>query len=148
MLGLCAGLACLAVLASNNLTRAADDSDVPSFKSTKDKDNKAFVKKVGTAIIKAARAKPIDIELKKYAYKPVKGKKGRKELHITMNYTGTFSKKVLKKPPFVADIVVDLDTSDEDKWEVVDIKYKDDNKVSKVGYSEKKVMALKKPFNR
>jgi len=148
MLGLCAALACLTVLAGNDLTRAADSTDVPSFRSTKDKDSKVFVKKVGTAIIKAARASPIDIELKKYEYKPVKGKKGRKQLLITMNYTGTFSKKVLKKPPFVSDIVVDLDTSDEDKWEVLDIKYKDDNKVSKVGYSEKKVMALKKQFNR
>jgi hypothetical protein len=147
MLSLGAAVACLALLASTPVL-AADDDDVPAFKTTKDKDNKAFVTKVGTAIIKAARKAPIDIELKKYEYKSPKT--GRKELHINMTYTGTLSKK-LKKEPFNAEMVVKLDTSDADKWEVLDIDYKDDNKtLGKLTAkpNEKKIIALKKQFNR
>jgi hypothetical protein len=146
-LTLLAALACLAMLAPTPAP-AADDTEVPSFKTTKDKDNKDFATKVGTAIIKAARAKPIDIELKKHEIKSPKA--GRKEMHIEMTYTGAISKK-LKKDPFNAKMVVKIDSSDADKWEVLDIDYEDDNKsLGKLSAkpNEKKIIALKKQFNR
>ena len=147
ILGLCAALACLALLAGNS-SRAADDVDIPSFKTTKDKDTKAFVTRVGTAIVKAARSRPIDIEMKNYEYKSPKT--GRKELRIKMAYTGTASKK-LKKDPFIANMVVKIDSSDADKWEVLDIEYEDNNNsLGKLTAkpNEKKINALKKQFNR
>jgi hypothetical protein len=146
-LTLLAALACLAILAPTPV-RSADDPEVPSFKTTKDKDTKEFATKVGSTIIHAARSKPIDIELKKYEIKSPKT--GRKEMHIQMTYTGTVSKK-LKKDPFNAKMVVKIDSSDADKWEVIDIDYEDDNKsLGKLSPKPNatKINALKKKFNR
>jgi hypothetical protein len=139
---LCAALALLAVLAGTP-ARAADE-EVPSFKKRGDNE-KTFVTKVGTAIVKAAHptAKTIEVDKDK-KYEITEPKKGRKELRIRMTYQGAVS-KLVKKTPYVADIVVLVDSTDKEKWEVLNIKYKDDNKVP---HSEKKVQALISRFNK
>jgi len=137
-LALMAGLALMA----SSAARAADDDDTPSFGKRGD-DEKVFVRKVGEAIVKAARAKPAKLELKKYEKKKLKGKDGRTNLHITMGWAGSITGK-----KFTSDIVVQLDSSDKDKWEVLNIKYKDDNNVSLAKPNENKIQALIKKFNR
>jgi len=67
-----------------------------------------------------------------------------------MSYTGALSKR-LKRAPFTSDIVVKLDTSDTDKWEVLDIEYEDNNNSAgklTAKPNMKKVQALKTQFNR
>jgi hypothetical protein len=117
---------------------AAADDDIPTFAKRGDME-KAFVAKVGTAIVKAARSKPQKVEMDKYEFDDPK--KGRKELKITMTYAGLISKQ-----KFTANIVVLIDSSDKEKWEVLNIKYKDDNKLS-VSPSEKNIQALIEKFN-
>ena len=146
MLCLCAALAGLATLAGTPARAADDETPIPSFKKRGDNE-KNWVAKVGTAIIKAAHPTAKDIEVnkdKKYEITDVKDKKGRKEIRIKMNYKGAVS-KLVKKTPYTADIVIQVDASDNDKWECLNIKYKDDNKVP---YSEKKVQALIPQFNK
>src|SRR5262245_48446922 len=111
----------LALLVAAPSTRAADDP-LPSFKKRGTKE-KAWVEEVGTAIVKAARSGPKEIELEEY--KITEPKKGRKEIKITMNWKGGLTKK-----KFVSTILVKVDVNDKDEWEVVNIDYSDDNKVS------------------
>jgi hypothetical protein len=132
----------LALLVSAPAARAADD-DVPSFKK-RDKDKeKEFVTDVGTVILKAARSGPAKIELDTYKLKDVKDKKDRKDLEITMNWQGGITKK-----KFVSTIVVQIDTSNDKEWEVINIDYKDDNKVSLAKPNATKIQELIKKFNR
>jgi hypothetical protein len=131
----------LALLVSVPAARAADD-DVPSFKKRGDKDKeKEFVSEVGLAILKAARSAPSKPELGEYKFKEVK--KGRQDLEITMNWQGGITKK-----KFVSTIVVQIDTSNDKEWEVLNIDYKDDNKVSPAKPDATKIQALIKKFNR
>jgi hypothetical protein len=141
-LGLLAALACLAALAGQS-ARAADD-DVPSFRKRGDneKEQKAFVTRVGTAIVKAARTKPQKIELEKYELGNPRDRKGRTNLKIKMNYSGLITKK-----KYTADILIKIDSSDKDAWEVLSIDYKDSNN-SPLGPSEKKIRALIPKLNR
>jgi hypothetical protein len=129
-------LAALAVLVSTP-ARAADDG-VPSFNDRGD-DEKAFVSKVGTAIVKAARMAPKKIELDTYKFEEVKDKKDRKNLEITMKWVGLVNDKR------ISTIVVKIDTSDAKKWEVLNVEYKDDG-MGKPGAA--KIQELIKKFNR
>jgi hypothetical protein len=139
-------LAALTLLAGGT-ARAADD-DVPSFKKPPAKEKeKGFVTEVGTAILKAARLDPTKIELDSYKIKDVKGKKHRKELEITMNWDGRVSSRVTKKK-FASTIVVHLDVSDDKEWEVLNIEYSDDNKISPAKPNVAKIQELIKKFNR
>jgi hypothetical protein len=130
----------LALLSSP--ARAADD--LPSFKTSKDRETKEFVTKVGTAIIKAARARPEAIELEKYEY--TKPKTGRHELFIRMSYTGKIS-RLLRKKKFTATIKIKIDSTDKE-WEVLTIDYKDSNNTSLLSPNEKKIRKLIAEFNR
>src|SRR5262249_44237975 len=114
--------------------------DVPSFKKRGDKE-KEWVAAVGTAIVKAARLGPKDVELD--SYKIVKGKKDRKELHVTMNWKGGLTQK-----KFVSTIVVKIDSSNEKEWEVLNVDYEDDNKISPTKPNASKIQELIKKFNR
>lgn len=134
---LMAALACLVFVASS---AHADEDSVPSFKKATNRDTKEFVTKVGTAIIKAARSKPQKIELTKYDYEMPKA--NRRELKIKMNYSG-----LVTKLKYTVDITVKIDSSDKEKWEVLDIDYKDSNK-SPVGPSLKKIRELIKVLNK
>jgi hypothetical protein len=117
--------------------RAADTVEVPNFNKRGDNE-KAFVAKVGTAIVNAAR-KAKKIELEKYEFVDVK--KGRTDLKIKMSYHGVISNKL-----YNSDIVVQIDSSDKEKWEVLNIKYKDDTK-SALNPNEKNIQALIPKFN-
>jgi len=130
-------IAALALLVASPAVRAADD-DVPSFNDRGD-DEKAFVTKVGTAIVRAARNAPKKIELGEYKFVDVKGKKDRKDLEITMKWVGVVNDKR------VSTIVVKIDASDAKKWEVLNVEYKDDG-VGKP--SAAKIQGLIKKFNR
>jgi len=130
----------LALLASVPAARAGDD-DVPSFKKRGDAE-KQFVVKVGTAIVKAARSKPVKIALLSHEYKMNTPKMGRSELHIKMEYHGAITTK-----RYISDIVVILDTSDKDSWEVLNIRYSDNNP-NLIGPSEKKIQEMIKVFNK
>jgi hypothetical protein len=129
-------LAYLVLLASGTAASAADD-DI-SFKKRSDAE-KAFVTKVGKAIVKAARSKPQKLELEKYDY--THPKTGRTHLNIKMYYTGLVSRK-----QWTADIVVVIDSSNKDSWEVLNIKYNDNNP-SPLGPNERKIQALIKKLN-
>jgi len=114
-------LALLCVLIPGQVVRADDDdTPVPSFKSDKGRETKEFVTKVGTKIVRTARSKPQKVELDTYEY--TKPKAGRTELKVKMIYHGLVTKK-----KYTADIVVVLDSSDGNKWEVLNINYKDNN---------------------
>ena len=122
-------------------TARADDEALPTFKNTAKRETEEFVSKVGAAVIKAARAKPQKIELKKHEY--TNPKAGRKDLVLKMRYVGLVTRK-----KYDADITVMLsvDPSDKDKWEVVNIKYKDTNP-SPLDPNETKIQKLIKDFN-
>jgi len=141
--GLLAVLLGLAALAASASARAANDP-VPSFKTSTDKETKEFVTKVGTAIVKAARSKPKDIEIDRYEY--TRPKAGRRQLLIKMTYFGSISRP-FKKKPFTATITLKIDSEDRNRWEVLDIEYKDDNKVSLASPSAAKVRKLIPQFN-
>lgn len=118
----------------------ADEDGAPSFRTTGKRETKEFVSRVGTAIVKSARSAAQKIEMDKYEYTSPRA--GRTELNLTMQYFG-----VVTKLKYTADITVVIDSSDKDRWEVLNIRYKDSNK-SLVGYSEKKLQALIKTLNR
>jgi hypothetical protein len=113
---LCCALLCVLV----GVRAARADDDLPSFKADKHRETKEFVAKVGSAIIKAGRLKPQNMEVDRYEY--TKPKAGRTELKVKMIYHGLVTKK-----KYTADILVKLDSSDPNKWEVLNITYKDDN---------------------
>lgn len=128
-------------LLAGGSARAADDDDVPSFKKRGDNE-KAFIEQVGTAIVKAARtATKVEMNAEK-KYEFTDQKKDRKDLKIHMNYVGAITKK-----KYNAEIVVKIDTTDKEKWEVLNIEYKDDS-LSITKYNAAKVQELIKKFNR
>jgi hypothetical protein len=94
---------------------------------------------VAQTIVKEARSSAKDITLQEYKFKDVK--EGRKLLTISAGYKGA-----VIKTKYSADIVVHLDTSTKDKWQVERIEYKDNNK-SPISFSSKKVDELVKKFN-
>jgi hypothetical protein len=116
---------------------AADET--PSFKKRGDAE-KQFVAKAGTAVVKAARSKPQKVALLSYEY--TKPKANRTELTIKMEYYGLISMK-----RFIADMTFIIDSTDKDSWEVLNIRYSDNNP-NPVGPSEKKIQALIKDFNK
>jgi hypothetical protein len=115
--------------------RAADDI---SFKHRGDNE-KAFVKDAGTAVVKAAHGTAKKIDLLDYSYKETKP--GRKDLTIKMEYYGAVTNK-----RYVADVVVKLDVSNKDAWEVLNIEYSDNN--TGVKHNERKIQELIKRFNQ
>jgi hypothetical protein len=133
LFGTLAGL----VLLAGPSAFAADD--FISFKKRAEAEKK-FVARVGTAIVKAARSKPQKVELEKFRYTHPNA--GRTNLEITMSYTG-----LLTRRKYAAEIVVRLDSGNKDGWEVLNIKYTDDNP-SLVGPSERKIQDLIKVLNK
>jgi hypothetical protein len=128
-------LAVLSVLAWSGIARANDEI---SFKKRGDNE-KNFVKAVGTAIIKAAHHTAKKIDLVEYKYSDPKP--GRKELAIKMEYHGAVTNK-----RYVADIVVKIDATNKDSWEVLNIVYADTN--AGVKHNETKIQELIKELNK
>lgn len=108
-----------------------------SFKRRGDEE-KRFVRAVGTAIVKAAHKTAKKIDLVKYEYTKPKG--NRTELNLKMEYHGAVSDK-----RYVADIVVKIDTSNKDAWEVLNIDYSDNNNIR---HNTQKIQDLIKQMNK
>jgi hypothetical protein len=131
-----AGVALLVVAALAPLVRAADEE--LSFKR-RGTEEKHFVTQVGEAIVKAAHYTAKKITLVKYEY--TQPKANRTDLAITMEYHGAATDKRYK-----ADIVVKIDSTDKNAWEVLNIDYVDTNTAIK--HNEKKIQDLIKQFNK
>ena len=127
-------LAGTALLLAAAGARAEDDV---SFKRRGDVE-KRFVAAAGTAVVKAAHGTAKKIDLIEYKY--TTPKPNRTDLAIKMEYHGKATNK-----RYVANIVVKIDSSNKDAWEVLNIDYSDNNNVP---YSAKKVQELIKTFNK
>ncbi len=112
-------LAVVALLAP--LARVSAEGEVPNINKRGD-DEKKFVAKLVNAIVPAARTSVKTATLKKFEKK--EPKQGRTNFHITATYKGAVTKK-----EYTATIVVHVDVSDKDKWEVTRIDYEDTNKI-------------------
>jgi len=136
---LLAALACLGVVTPG---RAADEkktAEVPSFKK-RDENEKVFMAKVGEAAVRAVRTSPAKLEMD--SYKITDPKANRKVITIKMNWAGSVTGK-----KFTSDVTLTVDPTEKDKWEVLDIDYKDDNPTPKLGL-ETNLKKLKAEFNR
>ena len=131
-----AGLALLAGLTFAALSRAGDND--LSFKH-RGSEEKKFVTDVGEAIVKAAHGTAKKISLVKYEYTHPKA--NRTELVLKMEYHGLATDK-----KYLADIVVKIDSTDKEAWEVLNIDYADTNTAIK--HNEKKIQELIKRFNK
>jgi hypothetical protein len=131
----------LVVVSAAALLCGSARAEAPNFnkRGTTEAEQKAFAKDVAQTIVKAARSSAKDITLQEHKLKD--GKEGRMELTLSAGYKGA-----VLGTKYSADIVVHLDTSTKDKWEVLRIEYKDNNK-SPVPYSNKDVDALVNTFN-
>lgn len=116
-----------------DLVSAAD----VSFKRRKE-DEKKFVAAVGDAVVKAAHGTAKKISMVNYKY--TNPKANRTELAIKMDYHGAVTNK-----KYVADIVVKIDSTDKDAWEVLTIDYNDNNNVR---HNRKKLDDLVKELNK
>jgi hypothetical protein len=128
------GVIALALLLSP-LARAADE-EVPNI-NKRGSDEKAFAEKLATAIVKNARTTVKTATLDSVEKKTPK--EGRTEFHIKAGYKGG-----IVGTKYTADIVVLVDTSDKDKWEVVRIDYSDNNKLA---FNRKNVESLVPKLN-
>jgi hypothetical protein len=129
-------VAVFVALAFTPLTRAADDE--LSFKK-RGSEEKHFAAQVGEAVVKAAHGSAKKVALLKYAYE--QPKPNRTDLVLKMEYHGAVSDK-----RYVADIVVKIDSTDKNAWEVLNIEYADTNTAFKA--NEKKIQELIKLFNK
>jgi hypothetical protein len=115
---LLAGAVVLLVWASPGRT----EEENISFKKRADEE-KRFVSAVGDAIVKAAHHTSRKRALVKYEFSNPKA--NRTELTIKMEYYGLVSNK-----KYVADIVIKLDSTEKNSWEVLNIDYSDNNNIS------------------
>jgi uncharacterized caspase-like protein len=105
------------------VTRKKDSEssdEVPNINKRGD-DEKKFLEKLAKAIVPAARTAVKTATLWKWERR--EPKPDRLEYHIVLGYKGAVTKK-----DYTAHIVVHVDTSTKDKWEVTRIEYKDDSK--------------------
>jgi hypothetical protein len=114
-------------------------AQVPAFKTRLDGE-RAFMTKVGEAVVKAVRTSPARLSLGDY--KITDPKPNRRLIAITMNWAGSVTGK-----KFTSEIKLLVDSADKDSWEVIDIEYSDNNPSPKIGM-ERSLKALKEKFNR
>src|SRR5262245_27221272 len=134
---LCRSVAVLALALVVSAARAADD-EIPNINKRGD-DEKKFAEKVASAIVHKARTSVKSATLDEIKKKTPKD--GRTDWYLTATYKGVATGKA-----YTADIVVHLDTSDKDKWEVLRIDYSDNNK-SPIGFNRKNVDAMVNKLN-
>jgi len=115
--------------------RAADE--VPNFNKRGDSEKK-FVEKVANTIVHAAHPTVKETEVRSYKFKETKT--GRTKLDMEVIYKGRFV-----GTKYLANISVNLDTTDNNKWEVLNINYEDNNRTP---YSKAKVADLVMEFNK
>ncbi len=111
-------------------------ADDLSFKK-RGNEEKRFVTAVGEAIVKAAHPTAKKLSLIKYEY--TQPKSNRTELVIKMEYHGAVTDK-----KYVADIVIKIDSSDKDAWEVLNINFTDNNNLPA---SQNRIQSLIKKLN-
>ena len=126
------GLAILCLVAA-----PARAEDAPNI--NKRDNEKAMVQALAETIVKTAR-KAKDITVQDYKFKDAGA--GKKVLHIQAGYKG-----IVLKTKYTADIDVELNTANKDKWTVTNIKYTDNNK-NKLTLSESKIEALVAKINK
>ena len=114
-------------------------AEVPAFKNRLDGE-RAFITKVGEAVVKAVRTSPAKLALGDY--KITDPRPNRKVIAITMNWSGSITGK-----KFTSEIKITVDPTDRDSWEVLEIEYSDNNPSPKIGM-ERNLKALKEKFNR
>jgi len=119
------------------LTQAAED-ETPNI-NKRGENEKAFVEKLTVAIVRAARTSIKTATLEKFEKKTPK--EGRLEFHIKADWKGA----VLGKHQ-TSDIVVIVDNSDKNAWEVLRIEYSDDEK-SLVPFNRKNISEMVKKLN-
>jgi hypothetical protein len=102
-------------------------------------EEKHFVGLVGEAVVKAAHHTAKKISVKNYEYKQPKA--NRTDLILKMEYHGAATDKA-----YLADIVIKIDSSDKNAWEVLNIEYTDTN--TAIRFNEKKIQELIKVFNK
>jgi hypothetical protein len=121
---------------------AADEPEVPNINKRGDNE-KAFAEKLAKSIVTNARTSVKSDTVKLNKYEKKEPKTGRTELHINAGFKGAITKK-----DYTARIVVLVDSSDKDKWEVLRIDYKDDVKGLTAGKPNlKKISALREKMN-
>jgi hypothetical protein len=118
------------------LAASATPADEPSFKR-RGSEEKRFVTAVGEAVIKAAHPTAKKLSLVKHEY--THPKPNRTELVLKMEYHGAVTDK-----KYVADIVIKIDTSDKNAWEVLNIEYTDNNNLPA---SQNRIQGLIKKLN-
>jgi hypothetical protein len=133
------GLAVLLGLAVLAAAARADDP-APKFKKKGDQEKK-FFSEVCVAVIKAARPSAKNPSLDRFELKKEDGKPNRVRLVMRGKFQG-----VATRNEYVANIVVHVDTTDKDAWEVLRIEY-DDNSKNVAGWNRKNVENLIKKFN-
>jgi hypothetical protein len=111
----------------------------PAFKNRKGPE-KEFVAQVGEATVRAARTKPVKLAMEEY--KITTPARDRKLLAIRMVWYGSVTGK-----KFTSDVKITVDSTKQDRWEVLDIHYVDDF-VSTRGPSARSLERLKEQFNR
>lgn len=130
----CAVLAALALVVS----AARADDEVPNINKRGESERK-FAERLAMSIVKAARTSVKSSSLETFDKKTPK--EGRTEWRIKSDFKGAATGKA-----YTADIVVLIDTSDADKWEVLRIDYSDDSK-SVVPFNRKNVEGMVKKLN-
>jgi len=115
--------------------RAADE--VPNFNKRGDSEKK-FVEKVANTIVRAAHGTVKDTDVQSYKFKETKP--GRTTLDMSVVYKGRVT-----ATKYTANIKVNLDTTDNNKWEVLSIDYEDNNRLP---FSKGKVADMVKEFNK
>ncbi len=116
--------------------RPAEEGGI-SFRQRAD-DQKKFYEKVGTAVIKAAHATAKKIAMQDHKLETPKA--NRTELKIKMEYFGAVTNK-----KYLADVLIKVDTTDKNAWEVLSVDYTDNNTV---GANLKKIQGLVKEMNK
>jgi hypothetical protein len=129
-------LAGAVLLAAGTGPARAADEDV-SFKR-RGVEEKKFVADVGRAIIKAAHPTGKNPEMVRYDIK--EPKPNRTEMHIEMDYKGQVTNKTYR-----GNILVKIDSTNKDAWEVLNIEYSDNNNIR---YNVRNVQNLIKRFNK
>jgi hypothetical protein len=112
---------------------AADDV---SFKK-RGNEEKRFVTAVAEAVVKAAHPTAKKVSLLKYEY--TQPKPNRTELVLKVEYHGAVTNKT-----YVADVVLKIDSSDKNAWEVLNIAFTDNNNLPA---SQNRIQALIKKLN-
>jgi len=130
-------LVALAVLCLAGTAAFAGEA-LPSFKKAADREAKDFQERVFTAVVQAARTKPVAIRLDKGEY--ADDGKERKELKLVGSYKGSVTRR-----KFDVTVVIRIDTSNDKEWKVLKINYTDTNWLT---VRENRFSDLAKKFNQ